>query len=224
MQELFNRSGKEMNRVVAEIASSGKLAATVTDEEAEAAKKLQDQIETLRINSDKYWRSLVSDAVPALNRVVEEFERARKAGAGFFTSLLTGMLQGANSTDDLGQQLERINRQIALSQAAADDIAKNGSTFLGFEKTGTLQSAAKLNDLLRQRAVIEKLISDQEIAAQDARAIAGQKGPKPEPISPPGSLRRRNGSRSRRTSPTRWKKPRGWTSRSIPKPRKRSPT
>jgi hypothetical protein len=188
MQTLFSKSGKEMSKVAAEIAEKGQLNATVTNEQAEAANKLLKDMVALKMQSEETWRSLVSKGVPALTAILEAFNKARSAGS-FFQGVIDGISQafeelGGNSLKD---QLERINKQIEFARAAKRDLEENGTTMFGVERTGTIAQAAQLNDLLRQRANIEKVIFDQELEAQNRRAVAGLDPKKPKPNFDPNA-------------------------------------
>ncbi|MEO8101327.1 MAG: hypothetical protein ABI790_02305, partial [Betaproteobacteria bacterium] len=173
MQALFGKSGREMNRVVAEIADARKLSATVTDEEAEAADRLGDQLVELKMNSERAWRSIIAEGVPAMNDIVKAFIEGQKQGG-----LLRGILDGlASAFDKMGgnaaERLARINDQIKL--AMENDATRGSRSFFGIESG----AAYDVNDLLARRAVLEKTIFDQELAAQDKRATAGLEGKKP---------------------------------------------
>jgi hypothetical protein len=59
------------------------------------AKKLGDQMLELKMNSEKMWRGLISQGVPAVNAILKAFIDARKEGnsgtppAGAFRDLRT---------------------------------------------------------------------------------------------------------------------------------------
>lgn len=160
MQQLFGKSGREMNRVVAEIASQGALAATVTQDQIEASKKLNDTIVELKMNSDKFWRGLVADGAPALNEILKAFLEARKEG-----SLLDGIIAGlsmtfekmANMTPE--KQLAEVNERIKNIQA----------TTASWKTSGQVEEAARLNEYLMLRKALEKEIFDREFEAQTKR-------------------------------------------------------
>lgn len=160
MQVLFGKSGREMNRVVAEIAAQGELSATVTQDQIDAAKKLNDTIVELKMNSDKFWRGLVADGAPALNEILKAFLEARKEG-----SLLDGIIAGlsmtfekmANNTPE--KQLAEVNERIKNIQA----------TTATWKTSGQVEEAARLNEYLMLRKALEKEIFDREFDAQTKR-------------------------------------------------------
>lgn len=86
VQELFGKSVKEVAPFLKDLATQGKLVATVTTEQAEAAEKFNQQLDSLKKNSTDSARSLVSELVPALNKFFEALNKNRQAG-GFFSSI-----------------------------------------------------------------------------------------------------------------------------------------
>lgn len=185
LQQLFGKSGKEMNGIMHAIAEQSQLTATVTDEQAAAAKKLEEQMVELKMTSDRYWRSLISDAVPALNEALKSFMENRKE-LGFFAAAMDAILNMGKGGSSLEAQLANINQQISLAKRATD-IEKGGGGIFDFASPANAAAAAKLNDLLKQRADIEHLISEEAIRQQDARLLAGAKG-KPDPNFDPAAI------------------------------------
>jgi hypothetical protein len=184
MQILFNKSGREMNKVVSDIAETSQLAATVTNEQAEEANKLNRQIIEMKMQSEQLWRSLVSQGVPALNEILKAFNEGHQA-AGLYQAAIdalsvafdkmAGPMLIRNKTELLAtnEQIQAIQEWQAASQDA-------------FVTEGTRTAeAAKLNALLQRRAELESMISVQEIADQDRRAAAGQAG---DPKKPPPQI------------------------------------
>lgn len=86
VQELFGKSVKEVAPFLKDLATQGKLVATVTTEQAEAAEKFNQQLDSLKKNSTDSARSLVSELVPALNKFFEALNKNKQAG-GFFDSI-----------------------------------------------------------------------------------------------------------------------------------------
>jgi hypothetical protein len=77
-QQLLGRGGAEVNRVLAAIAESGKLASTVTNEQAEQANKLTGEVTKLNIQGEELTRGFLSDWVPGLTRIVQAIKQARE--------------------------------------------------------------------------------------------------------------------------------------------------
>ncbi|MEO8103124.1 MAG: hypothetical protein ABI790_11380, partial [Betaproteobacteria bacterium] len=121
MQQLFGKSGREMNRVVAEIADARKLSATVTDEEAEAADRLGDQLVELQMNSERAWRSIIGEGVPVLTALVNTYMDVIKGTDGMTAS--AKKLAAENTIRDWA-----VNSAIALAMAI-DAIRWLGSTW-----------------------------------------------------------------------------------------------
>lgn len=165
MQVLFNKSGKEMNKVVAEIAETGKLVATVTNEEAEAADRFNDMMVELKMNSEKGWRSLASEFLPALNDIVKAFIEARKEG-GLLDAVVKslavtfGLIAG---TETLPQQLQKVNQEIEEQTRLWNNLQQSRQGILGF--TGaSIADIARVDDALKKlyqaRANILKLVAE----------------------------------------------------------------
>lgn len=161
MQDLFGKSGREMNRVVAEIAAQGTLTATVTEAEADASKKLNAQIVELQMTSEKAWRSVIAEGVPALNAIIKAFIDGKKEGG-----LLTGVISALSQTfeeisgNTLEDKLADVNKRIEIIRATEEKW---------FKTPYQREEAAKLNEYLERRKVIEAAIWQQEMEAQTKR-------------------------------------------------------
>lgn len=186
MQELLSKSGREMSKVLAEVADSQRLVATVTDEQAEAADRLGDQMTELRMTSEKFWRDLVADGVPAMNAILKAFVDARREG-GLFNGVIaaTANLFEQLAGNDLQSQLGRINAEIETAVSNVRNLQQNGRTFslfgidTGIEKTGTIAAAEKLNGLLEARANILALLA----AGEKKVATEAKKNPLYDPAA-----------------------------------------
>jgi hypothetical protein len=122
MQELFGKSGREMARVVKEVAEAQQLHASVTDEEAEAADRLQDQIELARIESEKFWRSLAADGVPTFYAMVKAFNEGKKE-AGLYEAAIRA-LGAAFSEGFLGMFGDPEKKRVAALSEEISDLEK----------------------------------------------------------------------------------------------------
>jgi hypothetical protein len=189
MQELFNKSGREMSRVVAQIAENGHLASTVTNEQAEAANKLNNQIVELKMNSERFWRSLISDGVPAMNGILKAFIDARKEGGLLDATIaaLTTTFEKMNG-DSLAQQLERAQRQLDLAKKNLEDV-RNGWRGAFFTEEEIADLERKVKQLIKTRDDVRSMLHKSELDEQDRRAIAGQVGAKPPPNFDPEAFR-----------------------------------
>ena len=170
MQELFGKSGREMNRVIAEIAEKQTLQTSLTDEQIEASKKLNDQLLELKMTSESTWRSLVSEGVPALNEILKSFNEARKEGG-----LLEGAIAATSKAFDMmaGSTLES---RLAKVNERIKNIQETTATW---KTSGQVEEAKQLNNLLAMRKIIEGEIFDREMAAEIKRQEGIAKGLKP---------------------------------------------
>jgi hypothetical protein len=173
MAELFNKSGREMNKLVAEIAEAGQLNATVTEKQADEAKRLNDQLLVLKMSSEQLWRGLAADFVPTLNAIVKAFIDAKREG-GLLNGVIGALSEGFTKLqgDDLQSQLKAVNAEIENAAKAIINLKENGRTFLGIEKTGMIAQAESLNGLLEKRANILALL-----ATKEAKVVEAAKGP-----------------------------------------------
>lgn len=78
VQELFGKSVKEVAPFLKDLATQGKLVATVTTQQAEAAEKLNQQLDSLSKNATDFTRSIVSGVVPALNDMFKALNEGAK--------------------------------------------------------------------------------------------------------------------------------------------------
>jgi len=122
VQELFGKSVKDAAPFLKDLAESGKLNATVTREQAEAAERFNKQMFELNTNVSNAGRSIASTLVPALN---ELFERTR----GFFDRVEKRGILGAFG-DDLDAALKQgridtLNEQIKSLKVSLDDLMKD---------------------------------------------------------------------------------------------------
>jgi hypothetical protein len=113
-QELFGKSVKEVAPFLKDLAEAGKLNATVTTQQAEAAEAFNKQIFALQKNIEDAARTIFSDLIPALNSLFTSLTKAKGAAAG--GSLLDGIL-GTNPVDRLRSQ----NQEIAAEVTRAGD-------------------------------------------------------------------------------------------------------
>ena len=72
IQELFGKSIREAAPFLKDLAEAGKLQATTTTEQAEAAEKFNKELFKLSTNANDAARAIVSKLVPALNGLIED--------------------------------------------------------------------------------------------------------------------------------------------------------
>lgn len=176
-QELLGKSGREMSRVLKEVAEAAALHATVTNQQAEEADKLGDQLIELQMNSEKLWRSLLGEAVPAINEVIKAFIDAKKEG-GFLNGVIAGLSATMEAAfgKSLPERLADVNERIA-------NIGKMTAKWKTAEQ---IEEIKKLNYYLQLRAGIESEIFAKELEAQNRRATApggGKPAPQFDPVA-----------------------------------------
>jgi len=153
IQELFGKSVREVAPFLHDLARAGELNAKVTTEQAEQAEKFNQQLAAMRKNSEDFARSIVGDALPALNKFLETWT---KLGGikGIFDSSTTQLEAAA-----VGKQLSIITAQIERNQALisrsggesnpSNAKAVEGLRLLRAEYDRLQGSAAGLSDKLK---------------------------------------------------------------------------
>jgi len=81
VQELFGKSVREVAPFLKDLAESGRLNATVTTEQAKAAEAFNHQLANLSKNTADAARSLTGEFLPALNSILEAFNKRGLIGA-----------------------------------------------------------------------------------------------------------------------------------------------
>lgn len=169
VQELFGKSIREVGPFLAELAKQGKLVATVTTEEAEAAEAFNKQLMGLQKNSADFARTLASAVIPYLNDFLERINAATKAHGGFVAALLAqNPLEGApaNAVEGLAKYRAELERLQAV-------IARAGTAKAGTPLADKLQIDA--NEAARRVAVVKQFVDYYErLLKLDASAGAGR--------------------------------------------------
>lgn len=127
-QELFGKSVKEVAPFLKDLAEAGKINATVTAEQAQAAEDFNKQLFALQKNITDAARNIFGDLIPALNELFTSLTKAKGAAAG--GSLLDGIL-GTNPVDRLRAQNEAISAEVqrtgdTLSRLVEEQSRKGG--------------------------------------------------------------------------------------------------
>lgn len=124
VQELFGKSLREVAPLLNDVAKAGELVAKVTDEQAEQAEKFNQQLDALAKNSKDASRALVSDFLPAINRVLGAYTKLSERG-GFFK--FVGLTVGADKvSDDLAivvQEMEKLQAYMDKQQSPSPALA-----------------------------------------------------------------------------------------------------
>jgi hypothetical protein len=84
VQELFGKSVRDVAPFLNDLAASGKLVATVTTEEAQAAEKFNDQLSVMMKTVEDLARDVAGPLVTSFNKLIDKFKEGQKEGRGFF--------------------------------------------------------------------------------------------------------------------------------------------
>jgi lambda family phage tail tape measure protein len=162
MQELFGKSGREMNRVMAEIAEKQHLAATVTEEQVRASKELDRKFVELKMNSEKFWRGIVSEGIGPMNEMIKAFIKAKEEG-GFLSGVMGALAEARHQMagDPLNEMLAENDEKIKTMSASVALFNK-----LGLDTTA---SQKQINQELEKRKILQGQIFDREMKAQIKR-------------------------------------------------------
>jgi hypothetical protein len=106
-QDLFGKGGVALLPVLKDLATQHAVSATVTAQDAAAAKALSDQLGVLSVNSTAFKDALLRDVVPGLTSLIQQFNDARASGQGFWAALDT-----VTTDDKFGQRIADTKKQI----------------------------------------------------------------------------------------------------------------
>ena len=133
MQELFGKSVKDAAPFLKDLATQGKLNATVTAEQAQEAEKFNKQMFALQGNVNSAARAITSKMVPALNSLFDKLNNGGISGAlgfdkkFFDTAALGRLASDVNSLNSLkvsfedGLRADPSNREYARRLAEVSD-------------------------------------------------------------------------------------------------------
>lgn len=132
-QELFGKSLKEVAPLLKDVAESGALVATVTTEQAEAAERLNKQFFNLQANVGTASRALVSQLVPSLSVMADEFSRADASGSSLAKTLGESLAIGLDGMVRVGAGaafvFKTIGREIGGVVAGLGALGEGGGIF-----------------------------------------------------------------------------------------------
>lgn len=164
VQELFGKSVREVAPFLKDLAESGGLNATVTTKQAEEAEKFNKQLFELQKNAKDAGRSLVSELVPALNKVFEAYN-SKKGLIGTFADQLSG--------DFIRARLQATNDEIERLKPDADrarQVLANQPDSIRARAT-----VAEFEALLRQAEAYRQQL-DQQLYGGGSRRPANEGG------------------------------------------------
>lgn len=110
VQELFGKSLREVAPFLNDLAKSTELVGKVTDEQAAAAERFNQQLDALAKNSLDAKRALVGDLLPAISKVLEELAKGKESYGSFTAAILdnTGPLVSGTYNERLAKTVKQI--------------------------------------------------------------------------------------------------------------------
>lgn len=180
---LFGKQGGQFLATLKDIAELQDVQATITAKQAEEAENLQKAFARLGVEATGFKNAILSEVVPALTNMIEEFRVGTQVAGGFWGALKAGGTLNPFDTT-----------AIAISKARAELEALNkASVGGGFikEANGELVDAndqfKKLNAQLaildaRQKRETRGLFGDQFLDARDLRARGAASKPEAPPL------------------------------------------
>jgi hypothetical protein len=165
-----------------------KLGAKFTDELAENAGKFNDQLALLAVNAEKTKVALLSELLPAINRIAEEFLNAKKEGDGFISTLLrvfrtatignTQQISDREITNLVDEKL-RLERQIGeievavaqgVQRARAAGVDPERVTALADTRLRVLRGVlAQVDERIKSTQALRKTLEEPVTGAEEAQ-------------------------------------------------------
>lgn len=163
VQELFGKSTREVAPFLADLAKQGKLNATSTTEQADAAERFKKELAELNKNMQDVARTLVGEVLPALNDFFDRLKGNSKAG-GFFASI--GKEIEANlASDKLRVAVDSIeNVQALLNKDPGNVVLLTQMRDLRAEAEKLSRDAMRASDALKGFAAIANPLQPRENA------------------------------------------------------------
>lgn len=153
VQELFGKSLKEVAPLLKDLAEQGKLVATVTTEQAEAAEKFNKQLFSLQKNATDAGRSITGALVPALSEGVERFLLAQKHAGGLLETL--ALYARLDYSKDVATNLAAVEKQIAQLEDRAKRVTSESARKGNDKQIADLRAQAAYLKELRQLKILE---------------------------------------------------------------------
>jgi len=112
VQELFGKSIKDAAPFLKDLAEAGKLQATTTREQAEAAERFNKILYSLRVAAEDAGKALVFNVGGALSELIEKYRIATQTFGGF-NAALTQAFAGSMNFANAQQGLDEYNKKVA---------------------------------------------------------------------------------------------------------------
>lgn len=116
VQELFGKSIREVAPLLNDLAAKGQLNATITAEQAAKFEAFNHQLDNLRKNSEDAGRRLVGDLLPALNAVLDAFNKKGVGAAAREFGDQVGEAIGLGKEYHAERNLKILAQDVALLQ------------------------------------------------------------------------------------------------------------
>lgn len=166
---VLGKSAENLVPFMKQLAESGQIQATVSDQQAAAAHNLVDQWTELSLRSDALKNSIAAGIVPALSSALKGFTDAT-TGAGSFSDTIKGLAQDGS----LGIWLVELIKDIAIATESLITIGKALVAFGGSVETvvadvklgGAVLSIAGGNTQLVTQ--LPQLLADRNATLEDA--------------------------------------------------------
>lgn len=160
----------------------------VTEEVVESGKRLQEQLDTMNTNIQKLKLGILSDLIPALNKMSEEYLAASKAAGSFLGAFGLLLKQSAQTLEDPGAKIRKLREELDKLQTSYDEgMAGNpGERYVAKQIKPRIDAIRKelefLKELQRNRALANAPKDVQDQVDRDAgRGPGGTKtAPNPE--------------------------------------------
>ena len=129
--DLFGKTVREAAPYLNDLAAAGKLQATTTTEQAEAAEKFNKVLFAMRVAAEDAGKALTLGMGAALEKTIENW-RAATAAFGGFAGALQALLSGATQLkDNPAEGLKKYNEQLAVLDARIQSARTGSDGFLG---------------------------------------------------------------------------------------------
>lgn len=189
IQELFGKSIREAAPFLKDLAEAGKLQATTTREQAEAAEKFNKVLYALRVNAEEAGKALTFGLGEALGKTVENW-RAATAAFGGFSGALQAVLSGSTQLkDDPAKGLREYNDQLTILdqkiKAAQAKPANSRNLFAEQHDENKRADLAKVADYYRTLVNAGSAGAGRGNGVLQLPKLAGLGGPRPKPGPPP---------------------------------------
>lgn len=167
-QELFGKSLKEVAPLLKDTAEAGKLVATVTTAQAEAAELFNKQLFAFQKNSQDASRALLNELLPALINVTQELNVGTKNAGGFLNAIL--LIGTTNPFNTLTENVQKYREQIAGLEDDKNRYLKAGSDTRAIDEA--LQAAKQRLAYFQE---LRQLQNEKYISASDQTGAEAQR-------------------------------------------------